>query len=1141
MKKLIHIYSLLFLLFSGGYVSVYADDAAARYATSSVLSSGHWVKIQIDETGLYQLTYRELQEYGFTDPSKVAVFGYGGAMLPEDFSEEYIDDLPQLPVLHTGSKLIFYAQGVVSWGAQNKLFVRTRNPYSMYGYYFLTQLDTEPVAPTRLAPSTLQPAIAVTTFHDYALHEMEAVSPGRMGRNFYGENFLYTSVQTFSFDIPGITTTPVTAQVRFIAKSMATSSVAVTINNSVTRSAMIAGITDSDGQTYKSGVEKTIEATFTRNADEADKVKISFTGSGATGAYLDYILLNMERELRLYDGVVQFRHKSAATQPLRYEVAVGSAKSPHIWDVSRPHAPQEVTISTPADGVVSFVSSETAMNEYVAFDASATFPSPVLVGTVPNQDLHALPQVDFVIVAPTAFVDEAKRLGEFHLSHDSLTYHVVQPGAIYNEFSSGTPDATAIRRFMKMFYDRADDDEASRPRYLLLFGDGSYDNRRVTEEWASYNYPFLLTFQADESVDEKNNFVTDDYFGFLYDGEGSEVWKARLAVGVGRFPVRTKAEAAAVVDKVIAYATSTDYGYWKNDICLVADDGNSGVHMEQSDALAQILENQNPEFFVHKLYIDAYNRVSAATGATYPDAKNQMLNLLKRDGLMVINYVGHGSTKGWTAEKILEWSDISNMFVSRLPLWITATCDFSRFDDRTTSGGESLFLNKTGGGVALISTTRVVFIHANGYINEAIVKHLFDRDSEGRVVRLGDVMRLGKNDITNKAEDVLKNKLNYILLGDPALRLTVPSYKMAVTEINDTTVVDTAPTDITLKARSWVTVKGEIQNAVGAKVDDFDGLIYPRLFDSEQEIVTAGNGNDNGEQVPYTFTRRDNMLYTGRDSVRGGEFEFTFKMPRELNYSDEPGLFNLYAYDSRGREAGGMNTHFIVGGMDSEVDDDTDGPQILSMYINTSDFENGDKVNETPMFIARVEDASGINISGIGLGHDMTVCIDNDPQQEYVINNYYVPQTGRFGVGDVYYELPALSDGAHSLTFTVWDTEGNSSQESLRFVVKKGLKPHIYDIYHAMEADAARFYLRHNRPGMMMSIKLSVFDWSGREVWTTELTDMSELWTTSPIEWPFTDKAGRRVPGGMYLYRAIISVNGGTEATKTRKILVLPQ
>lgn len=1139
MRKYI-LFAIFLILWQG--VSAQASE---RYAASSRLAAGQWVKIRVDDTGIYQLTYDQLREYGFSDPSRVAVFGYGGAMLSEDFSQPYVDDLPQVPVLHTGSKLLFYAQGVLSWNVSNNRFVRTRNPYSMYGYYFLTQLAEAPASPEVVASAAASEAqLTVSTFHDRVLHEQELASPGRMGRNFYGEDFLYQSWREFSFDLPGITSTPVTAEVVFLAKSTSSAStVSVQINGGEIKDASISPILDSDGQNYKCGVEAKIETSFVRNDADPDVVRILFDGNGASAAYLDYILLNMERELRLYDGYVAFRHRSSATSRLRYEIGDGGVSSPCVWDVTTGYAPQEIAAEH-AGGVISFVPRQTGLREYVVFDPVATFPSPSWVGTVSNQNLHALAATDFVIVAPPLFRDEAVRLGEFHLAQDSLTYQVVQPAHIYNEFSSGTPDATAIRRFMKMFYDRAAGDESQRPRYLLLLGDGSYDNRRVTQEWASYDRSgYLLTFQSDESIDERNNYVTDDYFGFLHDDEGADLSRATLDLGIGRFPVRTKAEASAMVDKLIAYATNTDYGYWKNDICLVADDGNSGTHMSQSEDLAEILETKNPEFLVHKLYIDAYNRVSAATGATYPDAKEQMLNLLKRDGLLVINYVGHGSTKGWTAEKILEWSDISNMYVSRLPLWITATCDFSRFDDRPNSGGEELFLNTQGGGIALISTTRVVYIHANGYINKAIVEHLFDRDDDGRVVRLGDVVRRGKNSVASNANDVLMNKLNYILLGDPALRLNAPSYKMEVTAINDTLLSEVEADSLLLRARSWVTVKGEVRSADDQKLPDFDGLVYPRLYDSEREVVTGGNGNDNGEVTPYTFFTRDNMLYTGRDSVRGGEFEFTFKMPKELNYSNEPGLFNLYACDSRGRQAQGMNSHFMVGGMDNDTEADDEGPTIHSMYLNTSDFEEGDKVNETPLFVARVEDPSGINISGIGLGHDMTLCVDDDPAQEYVINSYFQPEAGAFGLGDVYYELPMLADGKHSLRFTVWDTEGNSSSRTLQFAVQKGLKPQIYSLYPEKSpvSDVARFYLRHDRPDMLMTIKLSIFDWSGREVWSTEQTAMSTMWVSSPIEWNLTDKAGRRVRDGIYLYRAIISVNGSSEATKTQKIIVTPQ
>lgn len=1113
--------------------------ATARYAENSVLASGTWVKIGVEESGIYQLSYNELREYGFSDPARVAVFGYGGAMLSEDFSTAYIDDLLQVPALHTGSKLIFYAQGVVSWSVRNGLFARTRNPYSTSGYYFLTQLDETPAAPATVPSADDAAATTVTTFHDHILHETEAANPGHMGRNFYGEDFLYTSVQNFTFDAAGITDTPVNLQIKLLSKSTtSTATWRINVNQNLLREVSVAPIL-SDAE-YKSGTESVIQSTFPLNADDADVVRITFSCANASAAYLDYILLDMERELRLYDGIVAFRRKDAAAKRLRYVISAAGASAFHLWDVTQPSAPCEIEAKASDDGTFAFVPAETALHEYVAFDAGATFPSPVVVGTVTPQNLHTTPHTDFIIVSPPTFADEARRLGEFHLQKDSLSYLIVQPTAIYNEFSSGTPDATAIRRFMKMLYDRADGDELQRPRYLLLFGDGTYDNPHVTTESASLSYPTLLTFQADESADERNSFVTDDYFGFLHDNEGADLRRASLDIGIGRFPVRTKDEAADVVNKIIAYAANTDYGYWKNDICLVADDGNNGDHMKQCEDVAAVFQQKNPASFLYKIYIDAYNRVSMATGGTYPDAKAQMLDLLKKDGVLVIDYVGHGSPRGLTAEKILEWSDISNMYVSRLPLWITATCSFSRFDDLSNSGGEELFLNPQGGGIALISTTRAVYIHANGIINKAIAEHLFDREPDGRTIRLGDVVRRGKNAVTG-ADDVLMNKLNYVLLGDPALRLNVPSYQMKITEINDLSPTENEE-NIELNARAWVTVKGEAQTADGKRIENFNGVIYPRLYDSEREIVTAGNGND-GERVPFTFSRRDNMLYTGRDSVRSGRFEFTFKMPRELNYSDLSGLFNLYACDDAGREAQGMNDRFVVGGMDTDVEADTEGPQIHSMYLNTADFTDGDEVNETPVFIAQVEDESGINISGIGLGHDMTVRIDDDPQQEYVINDYFVPVTGQFGLGDVYYELPELSEGKHTLSFTVWDTDENSAHQSLHFTVKKGLKPRIYELYPSQSpvSDVAQFYLRHDRPSMLMTIKLSIFNWLGSEVWATEVTGMSDLWKSIPIEWQLTDKAGRRIPGGIYLYRAVISVNGGSEATKTQKIMVTPQ
>lgn len=1116
-----------------------------RYTRESVLNSGSWVRVKVYDNGIYQISYSDLQQWGFSDPTKVKVYGYGGKMLEEDFTTPYTDDLPEIPVYHAGDKILFYAQGIISWSynTSKNIFVHDRHAYSSAGYYFITQNDNLATElPTDNTPDD-KSLSATSVFDDYVLYETESVNLGKTGRVFYGEDFRYTTQRTFSFDIAGIPedNKTVRMQVDFVAKSPNSSKVTISHNGSRLNTYTIKGMTSNSDLSYKNAELLSAYDVWDSDLSSVDNISIGYEGSDVRNARLDFIRLTFKRKLQLYGSSVLFRNIEAQSKKIRY--AVQTDKSIQIWDITDPINPVSVQAKS-QNGVYYFTAKETGLKEYVAFDPSASFPSAEYVENIANQNLHGWEKADLFILVPPELVSEAERLAQHHIEKDGLTCRVVLPQQIYNEFSSGTPDATAVRRFMKMFYDRAGEDESLKPRYLLLFGDGTYDNRLISSEWNNYKDSFIISYQSVSGLSERSSYVSDDYFGFLDDNEGKNLPSDKLDIGIGRFPVRTLSEAQIAVDKVIAYANSTDFGVWKNNLCFVADDGNSSQHMSTSDKLANLVETNHPEFYCNKIYIDAFNKVTSATGSTYPDAKKKMFDLLD-DGLLLINYCGHGSTKGWTAERILELNDIQKMYLKRLPLFITATCDFSRFDDAAYSGGEYLFLNAKGGAIALFTTTRVVETYGNELMNMGLISHLFDRDENGNRLRLGDVMKLAKRSISGSDD----NKLNFVLLGDPALHLTYPEHKLIVTEINGIPVENSSASDIQLKARAMVTVKGEVRssekNGSGTKLTDYNGIIYPRLYDSQTTVTTNGNGTDGNDKTgePFTFKERTNLLYTAKDSIKNGEFSFQFKMPKELNYSLESGYLNLYAGSLLNGEAFGASTNFIIGGMDNTVPEDNEGPVIHSMYLNTSGFKDGDLVNENPVFFAEIEDPSGINLSGIGLGHDMTINIDNSVYTEYVLNDYFDPQSGTYGKGTVMYEIPELEDGYHTLTFKVWDTEGNSSEKTITFSTQKGIKPNIFDLCVNKNpvSDVARFYIEHDRPNTNMSIAISIYNLFGEQVWTYKDEGKSDMWTSPVIEWNLTDLAGRRVTPGIYVYKAIISTDNEHEATKAKKIIVLGQ
>ena len=1104
-----------------------------HYTNESVLATGRWVKISVTSTGIHEISFKLLKDWGFADPYKVRIYGYGGADLPESFSSDDIDDLPQIPFIYGDSKLLFYAQGTISWKYDSKEYVHSQNTYTNEGYYFLTDKDIPLVELKSKTSGNVTGKKEITEYPDYQLHEEELYSPGKTGRLFVGEDFRFSAVQNFPFSFPGIVDdSSLSMTVSFGARTTASSNIKLHQNEKLLSTNVIAA-TSPDNLAYNFITMVTVRHQFIVDSEQQN-IKVNFIGGGTVYlARLDYIRFNYKRKLQLYGGSVGFRNSDGLQAGSVQFVVDGATESTNVWDVTTPCAPVSIK-GTLSEGKMRFTPVESGLREYVAFNTSSSFPSPGYAGTVANQNLHGMDIPEMVIITPAEFQEQAERIAELHRTEDNMKVSVVEQGLIYNEFSSGAVNATAYRRFMKMFYDRAAD-ESQQPKYLLLFGNGSYDNRKITETVKRNNYPALCTYQSVEGKYEEKSYVTDDYFGYLDDSSTNSQFDPvaspnYVRLGIGRFPVKTVEEAKNTVNKLYSYVKNKSYGAWKNQVCFVADDGNNSDHMSQSDiAIKQLLE-EDDGYFANRIYIDAFEK----KGSAYPEAKKKMMQLLN-DGLLLYNYIGHGNTTGLTGEDMLNMSDIRQLYLKRLPFMITSTCDFSRFDSDDVTAGEELFLHPNGGAIALITSTRVVWISSNLAWNRVLIKYLFTRKEDGTHYRLGDVIRLAKNE--RKGNSFLldtRNKLNYSLLGDPALKLAYPEYQVRLTEINGSSIENT---EEILNARAQVTIKGEVLTPKKEKATDYTGVISTSLYDTERSVTTNGNAD---QGTPYTFNERDNRLYLGQDSVKNGEFTVTFRMPKDINFADAPGLFNLYTYDSRGNEGNGSEDRFIVGGMDDTAEDGEDGPSINYMYLNSESFQNGDKVNESPMLLAEVESPVGINLSSAAIGHNMTIKID-DSDVYSDVSSYFTPALGVYGKGTISYPLSGLSEGDHKLTFKVWDADNVSSEASIDFKVKKGLKPTIYDLYADCNPaqSSTNFYLRHNRPDALLYVKVSVYNMMGVEVWSKEEQNRADMFKSTPMTWDLNDKSGTRVPAGIYLYRASVSTDKEQETTKSKRLVVL--
>ncbi len=1121
--------------------------AAFTYAPNSKLASGKWKKISVTESGMYKLTYSDIKNMGI-DPAKVQIYGYGGKLLNENFSlSGYLDDLPEVAVykelgtdgvFNSGDFILFYAQGPISWGYNSaySMYLRTRNHYSDKAYYFVGE-RTEGTLTAGISTFTGTANKEVTSFTDFKLHELENVNLGESvwgsgtGRQLYGEDFVSSNSQVFTFDFPNPDSTANSRILtEFAANNQYSTTCNVFLNSAFLSSMSFPGIDASD--TYRYAYDGNALGNFRQKTSQLS-VQLDYyktQTSSQSRAYLNYIALNVRRFLKMVGSTMAFRDPVSvgAGNIGRYTLQNATSKL-LVFDVTDQKSMVQMN-GTFTAGSYAFLNSNATLHEYVAVETGSVIPKPTIEGNVGNQDLHGQARVDMVIVAPSEFLPYAQKLADAHTAHDGMNVLVVTPEQVYNEFSSGTPDATAIRRMMKLFYDRGLT-EAELPDCLLLFGDGVYDNRLVSTMFASSTETpnKILTYQSAESSDGHYSYVTDDYYGFLDDSEGASLSSAKLDIGIGRFPVSTAAQAAIAVDKTIAYMYNSRVGTWKNRLLFLADNGDDYLHVGQADALANTVGWAHPEFMINKIYIDTYTKVLGASGVTVPDANTKFAELMNA-GLLMLNYTGHGSTNQWADEKLLLNSDIAKMNNKCLPLWVTATCDFTRYDAAETSGGEMVFLKENGGGIALFTTTRIVYSSNNYVINRSFLDKIFTKNNGVRYT-LGEIMNLAKRSDALNGD---ANKLSFTLIGDPALKLGYPEYSARVTEVNGKAV---SLVKDTLRALSTVTVSGKVYREDGTLATDFNGLVSPSILDAYEVIAKL----DRSFGDTLTIYDRSKVLFSGKDSVVNGLFNFTFVVPKDNSYSYRAGRINLYASDGTGaNEAQGYYENFLIGGTDLTATTNNVGPKI-ALYLNKETFVNGGTVQETPTLIARISDENGLSASGNGIGHDLMLVVDDQPSKIYNLNNFFSADVGSYKSGVVRFQIPELAAGKHHLTFRAWDVQNNSTTDTLTFVVKPGLAPEVADVQFVQQGNTGQFIFTHNRPQADVTVKLSIFDLLGRMVWQSDWNMQAENNTSDLLEWNLTDTNDRLIANGVYICRIVMTDINGSQNFGSKKILITRQ
>ena len=1038
-----------------------ASSAAERYADNSVLRSGTWIKISIPQTGIYQLTEELVRKAGLTSLDKVRIYGYGGGLQPEKLTADYLmatDDLQQQPTCRVDGRKFFYGIGPVTW---DESFQRVRNPYSNYGYYFLTENDEEDYVIDK--DTFLQQFYPLAD--DYcSLYEVDDFAWFHDGRNLYDAKELIAG-NDYTYEIPSTgTTTEGLVTVCLSAEDGAR--VEVKVN---------------EGEPHSMVVEQN---------GSYEKMRTETLTFGVTN-------------LQAANQVVLTPQAGSGTVRLDYISIYANKPKP-------------------------------------APELAKTYAEPKLVGRITNQNHHAAEAADMVIVIPTTqtLLAQAERLKALHEEHDGLRVQIIPADELFNEFSSGTPDANAYRRYLKMLYDRAETEE-DMPKFLLLLGDGAWDNRMLVSDWSNCSPDdFLLCYESDNSYSATHCYVSDDYFCMLDDEEGGRlVTSDKADVAVGRITARTAEEAEIAVDKIEGYMNNKEAGAWQNVVCFLGDDGNQNQHMADADSVAKSVEELYPHLLVKRIMWDAYTRVSSSTGNSYPDV-TRLIKQQMQQGALMINYSGHGRADAISHEYVMRLTDFQTATSSRLPLWMTASCDIMPFDGQEDNIGEAAFFNKKGGAIAFYGTTRTVYQSYNRLMNLAFTRHVLGSDDEGLPMPIGEAVRLTKNELIATKLDQTPNKLQYSLLGDPALRLAIPKREIKVDSVNNLPLTDGMT--LILKAGSTARLSGRVLSEDAQTEEHFNGVLSAVVRDVKEQITCKLNDTSSeGASVPFVYEDRPNIVYSGSDYVKNGRFSLTFAVPKDIKYSDLPALVNLYAVnEEKTVEANGICRNLVLNGKD-EQSQGTVGPNIYC-YLNSTSFTNGGRVNPTPYFVAELSDEDGINASGGGIGHELQLVIDGEMSKTYSLNDYFQFDFGSYTKGKVGFSIPQLSNGPHKLKFTAWDILNNSSTSELSFVVEKELAPLFLDV--ECSPNPARtntsFRIIHDRIAAEMDVKLDVYDTSGRHLWTHSENGVTadNIFT---VNWELTVDGGRRLHTGLYLYKINISIGGRRYVSKTEKLIRL--
>lgn len=1135
-----------------------------RSTNNSKLATGNWYKILVRNTGVQLLNQAFFNNAGISlagvNPQNIRVFGYAEGMLPENPISNVPATLPEIPtfiqgggdgVFNTNDYLLFFAKGtnVWEWSESSEEFNHEKHLYTDSVYYYIN-IGNETRKSIAIINQTASPSnLNITTYEYHDFHETDNTNLIKTGKEWYGDYFDISNKlkHSFNFNFPNKSAN---SKIIFKARTAVRSTVSGG-NNLIFRAngAAVSSSTNINAiSTFYTAnyarVDTKIDS-FNLNSENLNfEIEYGYPASGSV-AWLDYLEVKAECNLDLSRGPIYFSQPKSIGPGNVSKFSISNANNQTtVWDVTDPY--NTFAINGDLSGTVYTFKAETdTLRKFMAFNNSG-FSIPTYISKQPNQNLLSLVDKEYVIITTPEFQPYAQQLASFHANIDGLSSAVVILQDIYNEFSNSHQDITAIRNFIQYLYNNASSNEA-RIKYVMLFGDGSYDPRNRVFN----NKDIIPTFQSQNSISPTASFTSDDYYVMLDDANGIYSSSSSVDIGLGRFPARNIVDAQSFVNKVKRYVNSnqlmsfdglsgTDvkstFADWKNNLLFVADDGSTAdnyttAHMSQTELIVDALLQEDSSFNINKVYLDAYAKQSTAGGGRYPDV-NTEIRVDMNQGQFFTSYIGHGGEVGWadervlTVNEILAWDNIDG-----LPLFVTATCEFSRYDDpERTAAGEHVILNPNGGAISMLTTTRLVYGGISNNIGFSI--NFFDaalNEFNGDMPRLGDIIKLTKE---NSPLGTNFNNRKFALLGDPAMKLAYPKYNVVTTSINGHPLnqIDT------LKALSKVRIEGEIQDKNG-NPSNLNGFVYPEVYDKLQEVKTLDNNN---KGTNFSFQTRNSLLYKGVSTVENGQFSFEFVVPKDINYTFGNGRISYY-FANDTVDGKGYTERVIIGGSSSDFVDDNEGP-VVKLFLNDSNFIFGGTTDENPLIYALISDSNGINTSGTSLGHDLAAVLDDDFSNPIILNSFYRANLNDFTNGKVSYPLNDLTEGTHTLSLKAWDVNNNSGTGYTEFIVSKNAKLALDRVlnYPNPFTTSTNFYFEHNQTNENLLVNIQIFTISGKVIKTinTSINTAGNL-KPSPIKWDGLDEYGDKIGRGVYIYQVEIKNSTGDSAKKLEKLVIL--